>query len=500
MGFLFLTSGLFLGWSLGANDHGNVFGAAVQTKMMRFKFAALIGSIFVILGAVSEGSGGAATLNQLGAVNAAAGTFTVALATALSVALMTKLKLPVSTSQAIVGAIIGWNYFSNMLTDYSSLARIVTSWVMAPVLAAVFAFLLYHLFKKMLARTKIHLLHLDNYNRWGFIIIGAFGAYSLGANNIANVVGIFVNISPFKDISLFNTLHISGLMQLYFWGGLSIAVGIYTYSQKVISTIGSDLFKLSPMTGLIVVLAESLVLYLFGSKGLQYLLLNLHLPTIPLVPISSSQAVIGAVLGIGLIKGGRNINFKMLGKISVGWLTSPALAGIIAFVLLFIVQNVFEQPVVTPTTYTFYKAEMIELQRRDINLDHLTEVNGRNYKNARALHNTLLKMKHLTQKQKLILAQVAEVQNLKINHAKLRQILRPKSFSPVQWEHLKKLDGKVYKHMWQLEDDLILLSPEWEFKPKANKNIIYNDDLKKRYKIIADNSRINPTANSDNIE
>jgi len=45
MGFLFLTSGLFLGWSLGANHHGNVFGAAVQTKMLRFRYAALITSI-----------------------------------------------------------------------------------------------------------------------------------------------------------------------------------------------------------------------------------------------------------------------------------------------------------------------------------------------------------------------------------------------------------------------------------------------------------------------
>ncbi|MFO7660168.1 MAG: anion permease [Candidatus Cloacimonadaceae bacterium] len=341
MGFLYLTSGLFLGWSLGANDHGNIFGAAVTTKMMKFKFAALIGSIFVILGAVVEGSGGAATLNQLGSVNAAAGTFTVALATAIAIALMTKLKLPVSTSQAIVGAIIGWNFFAEMLTDYSSLLKIVTSWVAAPILAGIFAFLLYHLFKRYLARSKLHLLHLDNYNRWGLIIVGAFGAYSLGANNIANVVGIFVNINPFRDVNFFNLFHVTAIHQLYFWGGISIAVGIYTYSKKVIMTVGSDLYKLSPMTGLIVVLAESLVLYMFGSKGLQHLLLSLNLPAIPLVPVSASQSVIGAVLGIGLIKGGRNINFNILGRISMGWLTAPVLAGLISFVLLFFVQNVF---------------------------------------------------------------------------------------------------------------------------------------------------------------
>lgn len=39
----FLSSGIFLGWSLGANDAANVFGAAVGSRMVRFKTAALIG-------------------------------------------------------------------------------------------------------------------------------------------------------------------------------------------------------------------------------------------------------------------------------------------------------------------------------------------------------------------------------------------------------------------------------------------------------------------------
>lgn len=494
MGYLFLTSGLFLGWSLGANDHGNIFGAAVQTKMMRFKFAALLGSIFVVLGAVSEGSGGAATLNSLGSVNAAAGTFTVALATALSVAMMTRLKLPVSTSQAIVGAIIGWNFFADMLTDYSSLLKIVTSWVMAPVLAAVFAFLLYHLFRFWLNRSKLHLLHLDNYNRWGLIIVGAFGAYSLGANNIANVVGIFVNISPFRDIHLFNLIHISGIQQLYFWGGVSVAVGIYTYSKKVIMTVGSDLYKLSPLTGLVVVMAESLVLFLFGSKSLHHFLLSLNLPAFPLVPVSATQAVIGAVLGIGLIKGGRNINFNVLSRISMGWLTSPVLAGLIAFVMLFFVQNVFDQTVVNPVIYRFYKAEMMELERRGIDLNLLTEVNGRTYDNPRALRRVLQSIGQLTQKDKLIMAQVAEVQNLQIDYAKLKQKLRPQTFSQTQWDNLQSLDGKTYLHMWQLEDKLISLSDEWAFKPKSRETKIFNDNLQEQLNILFNQSHIQPPA------
>jgi PiT family inorganic phosphate transporter len=500
MGFLFLTSGLFLGWSLGANDHGNVFGAAVQTKMIKFKYAALIGSIFVILGAVAEGSGGSATLNQLGSVNAAAGTFAVALATAITVALMTKLMLPVSTSQAIVGGIIGWNLFAEMLTDYSSLTKIVISWVAAPFLAAVFSFLLYYVFKYYLGRSKLHLLSLDTYNRWWLIIIGAFGAYSLGANNIANVVGIFVNNSPFKDIVLFQTIHITGLQQLYFWGAISIAVGIYTYSQKVITTIGSDVFKLSPMTGLIVVLAESLVLYLFGSKGLQNLLISLHLPTIPLVPISSSQAVIGAVLGIGLVKGGRNINFSTLGKISMGWITTPLMACLLTFVMLFFVQNVFEQPVVNKIYYQFGREELVKLKDRGINLDYLTEVNGREYQSAQSLRRSLNKIKQLNQKQKLILTNVAEIHRLKVNAAEFKTQLRPKTFTDSQWAAIDKLDGKKYIHKWQLEDDLMKLSPEWKFKPKSYKNQFYNEDLKSRYSIIINISKMKEVAPADNLQ
>ena len=68
--FLFLSSGLFLGWSLGANDAANLFGTAVGSRMIKFKTAALIASVFVILGAVLTGSGASETLSHLGKINA----------------------------------------------------------------------------------------------------------------------------------------------------------------------------------------------------------------------------------------------------------------------------------------------------------------------------------------------------------------------------------------------------------------------------------------------
>ena len=77
---LFLTSGLFLGWSLGANDAANVFGTAVGTRMIRFSTAAALCSVFVVIGAVAGGAGAAHTLGRLGAVNSLPGSFMAAFA------------------------------------------------------------------------------------------------------------------------------------------------------------------------------------------------------------------------------------------------------------------------------------------------------------------------------------------------------------------------------------------------------------------------------------
>ncbi len=345
---LFLSSGLFLGWSLGANDAANVFGTAVGTRMVRFGTAAVICSIFVILGAVLSGSGAAHTLGKLGAINALGGSFMAAFAAALSVYLMTKAGLPVSTTQAIVGAIIGWNLFTGTETDGGTLAKILTTWVVCPLLAAAFAALLYKLVIYLLHVTKPHLLRSDAYTRLGLLLAGAFGAYSLGANNIANVMGVFVPASPFTDISLAGFGSFTSIQQLFLLGALAIGVGIITYSKRVMLTVGQNLMPLSPVAAWVVVVAHSLVLFLFASQGLESLLADAGLPTIPLVPVSSSQAVVGAVLGIGLIRGGRAVRWHVLGGIGTGWLLTPVIACVVCFIGLFFLQNVFNQKVYEP--------------------------------------------------------------------------------------------------------------------------------------------------------
>lgn len=341
----FLSSGLFLGWSLGANDASNIFGTAVGSKMVKFKTAAIIASIFVTLGAVYGGQGGTETLGALGGINALAGAFMVALSAAITLYWMAKTGIAVSTSQAIVGGIIGWNIYSGKATDMSVLTKICSTWVLCPILTGIVAVILYLFLKKIIKKSHIHLLRQDYYIRIGLIIAGALCAYSLGANNIANVMGVFVDSAPFKSVTIGNSFTLSGLQILFLLGGISISVGIVTYSKKVMMTVGNNLMKMTPLLALVVVLSQALTLFLFSSKGLQQFLLSNGLPAIPLVPVSSTQAVIGAILGLGLLKGGRGVNWSVTLKVLIGWVLTPLIALIICFISLFFLQNVFNMTV-----------------------------------------------------------------------------------------------------------------------------------------------------------
>ncbi len=342
---LFLSSGLFLGWALGANDAANVFGTAVGTRMIRFSTAAVICTVFLILGAVFSGSGTTETLGKLGAIDALAGAFMTAFAAALAVYLMTMAGLPVSTTQAIVGAIIGWNLFSHTQTDSAALAKILSTWVICPILSALIAILLFKATTAALARAKLHLLRTDAYTRLGLLVAGAFGSYSLGANNIANVMGVFVPASPFTDYSFAGLFTFSSAQQLFLIGAIAIGIGVMTYSKRVMVTVGGGLMPLSPVAAWVVVMAHSIVLFLFASQGLESFLAENGLPTIPLVPVSSSQAVVGAVMGIAILKGGRGIRWRVLGGIGMGWMVTPVIAGVVCFIGLFFLQNVFDQRV-----------------------------------------------------------------------------------------------------------------------------------------------------------
>jgi PiT family inorganic phosphate transporter len=343
--WLFLLSGVFLGWSLGANDGANIFGTAVGTKMVRFRTAAWVAAFFVVVGAVAGAHGTAQTLGRLGSIDAPAGAFVVALAAGLAVVVfLSRNSLPVSISQSIVGAIVGWNLFTGRPTDLLTLTTLLSSWFVSPALSGTVAALLFVCARAAIPRLKIHLLEVDAWMRATLIAVGAFAAFSLGQNAIANVMGVFVRVSPFPDAVSLGPFRATSVQMLFFLGGLAIAAGILTYSERIMVRLGAGLTSLSPLAALIVVFAASMSLFLFGSPTLQALLKEHSLPGWPLVPVSGSQAIVGAILGISLVRRS-GIRHRVLVNIAIGWIAAPLAALLLAFVGLFVFQNVFQLPV-----------------------------------------------------------------------------------------------------------------------------------------------------------
>jgi len=476
---IFLSSGLFLGWSLGANDAANVFGTAVGSRMIRFTTAAIICGIFVILGAYVSGTGAAQTLGKLGAVNAIGGSFMAALAAGLTVYWMTKLGLPVSTSQAIIGSIIGWNLFSDSYTDISSLLKILSTWIICPLLSAVIAAFLFSVAKIFVRKMGIGLIRFDGYTRLALILAGAFGAYSLGANNIANVMGVFVPVAPFPDMLFGQGFSISSAQQLFLVGGLAIAVGVFTYSKRVMMTVGSELMRLTPLAAWVAVMSHSIVLFLFASERLEQLLAKMSLPTIPLVPVSSSQAVVGAVIGIGMLQGGREIQWARVYSIVKGWVITPLISCLLCFVGLYFLQNVFQQTVQRDSNYTLSASVIEKLQKEGIETEGLHELTGTVFQKSAEVVRAVKDKVSLSSKQGLKVVEYSLQKSLIVTAEKIAD-LETNGLSSVQLDALSKLAGQTYNYPWQLGDALAEISQEWIMLGGGLKDKLHDRDIKQK--------------------
>ena len=300
-----VLSGIFVGWTLGSNDSANIFGTGVAARVIKYRTAIILISIFVVLGALIEGEKCFATVGKLTNLTPESA-FWVALAAGITMFVLTYLALPCSTSQAIIGAVLGAGLISG-IPELSRLYKVGACWVLTPIASIVLSFLLYHLIGFFLDRYGISPQKRSFLILAGLIGAGCFGAYALGANNVANVTGVYVGsglLTPFEGALI---------------GSLSIVSGVLTYSKKVMITVGRKITYLDEYSAFISELSAAITVEIFTQVG---------------VPVSTSQAIVGGVVGAGLVKGARTVSKRTLMGIGVGWFSTPIMAGIISFSLL----------------------------------------------------------------------------------------------------------------------------------------------------------------------
>ncbi len=177
-----------------------------------------------------------------------------------------------------------------------------------------------------------------------FVLLGA-GAYvggNIGANDTANCIGTTVGcgLISFRQAAILVAVFaiIGALLQgqhvmktiskgivnlnifspilLLFIGGISIAVGAITFGKKVADTVGKGITPLDIPGAFVAQVSSAFGMHLFSLFG---------------IPVSTSSAIVGAVVGVGLVKGARAISKKTIATILVGWVWTPTMAGSFSF-------------------------------------------------------------------------------------------------------------------------------------------------------------------------
>lgn len=391
----------YLAWNLGANDVANSMGTSVGSKAVTLKQAIVIAGILEFTGAVVFGQAVSEKL-ATGVVNPALfadapqtlllGMICVLIAAGVWLNIATILGFPVSSSHATVGAIAGIGYVAlgTQAVDWGSIGMISITWVLTPVVSGAIAASFYSLIKHWILDQPDTIARLNQWIPWlsvalmsvfGVIVLptisqpiesflglnlpnhdlplalGALGAIAIsfygwqnlegrspesvlakfqvlsacfvafahGSNDVGNAIAPFaalVYIQQTGSVPLENfyvPLWILGL------GGAGIVAGLAVLGKNVIQTIGEGIIALKPSGGFCAELATATTILIASRLGL---------------PVSTSHALVGGVIGIGMVQGLKAIRFDTIRSIVLTWVvTIPIAAGLSA--ILFIAARTF---------------------------------------------------------------------------------------------------------------------------------------------------------------
>ncbi|KPU63781.1 sodium:phosphate symporter [Thermococcus sp. EP1] len=294
---------LFMAWAIGVNDSAKAVGTAVGSGLLGFKKAILIIVIFTTLGVFFGGRGVSATVGELAMELSTNSIGIVLFSAATAVTISSMRGLPISTTQSIIGGLVGAILAFNLRVKWGILLRVVFAWILSPLAAAVVAVVVYEIYTRLFKGIK-QIQLIEVMYKWLIFTSAAFSAFNLGANELSNVVG------------LMGVIGVNG----FFKGILSLALafGALTFSYEVIMSIGKKLTPLDPRLAFSSQFGSAIAVTTANVLGL---------------PVSSGQAVIGGVTGLGHYVG-NPINWELVRGIVLSWLFTPVISGSLTFLFL----------------------------------------------------------------------------------------------------------------------------------------------------------------------
>jgi len=398
IGYIF---GFYMAWNIGANDVANSMASAVGAKAITIRQAVFIAAILNILGATLIGSHVTNTIRK-GIVStevmsdpqlALIGALSALLAAALWVSFATWKSLPVSTTHSIVGSMIGFGIMAGgmKVINWMKLFAVVMSWIISPIFSLIIGYVIFKLIvrlilsqeKAILAAWRLSPVFIGSAcfvvvlsflfktplgqqlaigtpmailiaigasvalgiaGRWGIrklldekgdtvelifrrIQIGTscYVALAQGANDVANAIGpLAVIYFIVKTGSVGSTVPVPIFLLLF--GGAGIACGIWMAGSRVMTTLGTKITTLTNTRGFSVDFAAATTVLLASKLGL---------------PVSTTHAAVGGVLGVGLARGLEAVNFRIVFQIMIYWILTVPAAALTSMLLFWVLRAIY---------------------------------------------------------------------------------------------------------------------------------------------------------------
>ncbi|HMO29895.1 inorganic phosphate transporter [Enterovirga sp.] len=301
-----LVSGLFFGWTIGSHYTGATMGMAYGSGLIRSRtLATVLIAVFVLIGATFDSSHVVSTVGT-GIIRdqdlTPLGAMVMMLTAALVTAANTWMKWPVSTSQLACFSVVGAALAMHAPVFWgTTVALLFVTWIGTPLASGLFGFVLTGLVDRISGRYGGRA---ERGLRWLLLAASCYAAYTLGANNTGNAVGVFYG------------LHEMSQMQAGFVGGLVMALGALTWGRPTLEKVGTGLVELDLNMGVGAKLAQSITAHTAAWFG---------------YPTSMNQALLGGMAGASGARGRKPMSWDAVREIVFSWFFTPVLAGIVSF-------------------------------------------------------------------------------------------------------------------------------------------------------------------------
>ncbi|MFW6358862.1 MAG: inorganic phosphate transporter [Chroococcales cyanobacterium] len=158
------------------------------------------------------------------------------------------------------------------------------------------------------------------------VISACFVAFAHGSNDVGNAIAPLASVTYILKT---NTVPITGI-EIPLWililGGLGIVAGLAVQGKNVITTVGENIIPLQPSSGFCAELATATTILVASRLGF---------------PVSTSHALVGGVVGIGLIQSAKNLSFDTVKSVILAWVVTLPVTAILGAILFTALRLIF---------------------------------------------------------------------------------------------------------------------------------------------------------------